>query len=235
MTMSSLHKMAGDVTGGIGHYGGDNGVALSILLNHPTVLHKARSEIDDVVGPDRVMDEDDLPKLKYLQNIITETLRLFPAAPLLVLHYSSADCKIAGYDIPRGTMLLVNAWAIHRDPNLWEDPMSFRPERFDGGAHVELTELLPFGMGRRSCRGAGLARRVMGLALRSMIQCFEWKRVGEGEVDLGEGIGVTLFKTEPLVAKCKAPPVQQRIVRTLENMWQNPHYLLFYSLFRTSY
>ncbi|VFQ75312.1 unnamed protein product [Cuscuta campestris] len=177
--------------------------ALSILLNHPTVLHKARSEIDGVVGPDRVMDEDDLPKLKYLQNIITETLRLFPAAPLLVPHYSSADCKIGGYDVPRGTMLLVNAWAIHRDPNLWEDPTSFRPERFDGGEHVEVTELLPFGMGRRSCPGAGLARRVMGLALGSMIQCFEWERVGAGEVDLGEGVGVTLFKAEPLVAKCK--------------------------------
>lgn len=105
---------------------------MSLLLNHPEVLEKARVELETHVGNDRLIDEEDLSKLPYLQCIISETFRLFPAAPMLVPHQSSDDCKIGGYDIPRGTMLLVNAWAIHRDPKVWDDPTSFMPERFEG-------------------------------------------------------------------------------------------------------
>ncbi|CAH9069437.1 unnamed protein product [Cuscuta europaea] len=177
--------------------------AISSLLNHPRLLHKARYEIDNVVGQHRAIEEEDLPKLNYLHSIILETFRLFPATPLLLPHYSSEDCKIGGYDIPQGTMLLVNAWAIHRDPEIWDDPSSFKPERFDG-LHVESTKLLPFGMGRRSCPGSGLAQKVVGLALGSLIQCFEWERTGEEDVGFGEGVGVTVSKAEPLVARCKA-------------------------------
>nr|GMC64110.1 cytochrome P450 81E8-like [Ipomoea batatas] len=186
--------------------------AMAILLNHPRVLDKARAEIDNLVGQERAIEEEDLPKLKYLQNIILETFRLFSSAPLLVPHCSSDDCKIGGYDIPRGTMLLVNAWAIHRDPKLWDDPTSFKPERFDGGDEVESTKLLTFGMGRRSCPGSGLAQRVVGLALGSLIQCFEWQRVGEEDVDLTEGNGFTAPKAEPLVAICKARDFAHKIL-----------------------
>ncbi|XP_031109276.1 cytochrome P450 81Q32-like isoform X2 [Ipomoea triloba] len=185
--------------------------AMAILLNHSEVLDKARAEIDNLVGQERAIEEEDLPKLKYLQSIILETLRLFPAGPLLIPHYSSADCKIEGYDIPRGTMVMVNAWAIHRDPKVWDDPTSFKPERFDGG-EVESTKLLPFGMGRRSCPGSGLAQRVVGLALGSLIQSFEWQRVGEEEVDLAEGEGFTAPKAEPLVARCKARDFAHKIL-----------------------
>ncbi|KAJ8567308.1 hypothetical protein K7X08_019516 [Anisodus acutangulus] len=87
---------------------------------------------------------------------------------MLLLHESSDDSKVAGYHVPRGTMLLVNAWAIHRDPLLWEDPESFKPERFEG-VEVESWKLLPFGMGRRACPGYGLAQRVVGLALGTMV------------------------------------------------------------------
>ncbi|XP_031106969.1 cytochrome P450 81Q32-like [Ipomoea triloba] len=186
--------------------------AMAILLNHPRVLDKARAEIDNLVGQERAIEEEDLPKLKYLQNIILETFRLFSSAPLLVPHCSSDDCKIGGYDIPGGTMLLVNAWAIHRDPKLWDDPTSFKPERFDGGDEVESTKLLTFGMGRRSCPGSGLAQRVVGLALGSLIQCFEWQRVGEEDVDLTEGNGFTAPKAEPLVAICKARDFAHKIL-----------------------
>ncbi|KZV13944.1 hypothetical protein F511_44764, partial [Dorcoceras hygrometricum] len=136
--------------------------AMSALLNHPEKLEKAKAEMDSFVGSNRLIDESEVPKLPYLQNIISETFRLFPAAPLLVPHESSADCKIGGYDIPKGTILLVNAWAIHRDPMTWDDPTSFEPERFEG-KEVGPAKLLPFGMGRRSCPGSGLAQRVVGL------------------------------------------------------------------------
>ncbi|CBI33754.3 unnamed protein product, partial [Vitis vinifera] len=103
--------------------------AMSLLLNHPDVLKKARVELDALVGKDRLMEESDFPKLQYLQNIISETLRLFPAAPLLVPHMSSENSQIGGFDIPRDTILLANVWAIHRDPKLWEDATSVKPER----------------------------------------------------------------------------------------------------------
>ncbi|KAF2283784.1 hypothetical protein GH714_015246 [Hevea brasiliensis] len=92
--------------------------AMSNLLNHPGVLEKARAEIDAEVGQGRLIDESDLSKLPYLQAIITETLRLYPVAPLLIPHMSSKNCSVGGYDVPKDTMLLINAWAIHRDPEV---------------------------------------------------------------------------------------------------------------------
>ncbi|THG21369.1 hypothetical protein TEA_003672 [Camellia sinensis var. sinensis] len=177
--------------------------AMSLLVNHPEVLKKARAEIDAHVGQDRLIDEPDISKLHYLQAIISETFRLFPTAPLLLPHASSDDCTIGGFNVPRGTILLVNAWAIHRDAKVWNDPTSFKPERFASG-EVEGHKLMPFGMGRRACPGASLAQRVVGLALGSLIQCFEWERVTEKVVDLTEGIGLTMFKVESLEAMCKA-------------------------------
>ncbi|PHT56735.1 Isoflavone 2'-hydroxylase [Capsicum baccatum] len=185
--------------------------AMSLLLNHPEVLEKARTEIDNHVGSDRLVDEADLPKLKYLQSIISETLRLFPAAPMLLPHESSDDCKVAGFHITRGTILLVNAWAIQRDPLLWEDPDGFKPERFEG-MEVEPWKLLPFGMGRRACPGSGLAQRVVGLALGTLVQCFEWKRVSDEKIDLAEGKGLTMPKAEPLMARCKARDIVHKVL-----------------------
>ncbi|KAL0337440.1 UNVERIFIED_CONTAM: cytochrome [Sesamum calycinum] len=186
--------------------------AMSALLNHPEKLDKARAEIDNFIGNNRLVNESDLSKLPYLQNIILETFRLFPAAPLLVPHEASADCTLGGYDIPQGTIILINAWAIHRDPLVWDDPISFNPERFEGAGEVGPTKLLPFGMGRRSCPGMGLANRVVGLALVSLIQCFEWQRIGDALVDLTEGEGLSMPKLTPLEAMCRARDVLHKVL-----------------------
>lgn len=183
---------------------------MSLLLNHPQVLKRAQNEIDKVVGNDRLVDESDVVNLPYLRCIINETLRLCPPGPLLVPHESSEDCVIGGYNIPRGTMLLVNQWAIHHDPKLWTDPEMFKPERFEG---LEGTrdgfKLMPFGSGRRSCPGEGLAVRVIGSTLGLLIQCFDWERLSEKMVDMSEAPGLTMPKAEPLVAKCK-PRLEMR-------------------------
>ncbi|KAG6469372.1 hypothetical protein ZIOFF_074087 [Zingiber officinale] len=89
--------------------------AMSLLLNHPHVLEKAATELDTTVGHEGLVYEDDIPNLIYLNCIINETLRLYPATPLLVPHETSKDCSVAGFYVSAGTMLLVNAWAIHRD------------------------------------------------------------------------------------------------------------------------
>ncbi|XP_076960251.1 cytochrome P450 81Q32-like [Bidens hawaiensis] len=188
--------------------------AMSLLLNHPKVLEKARAEVDEHTGQDRLVQETDLPYLPYIQCIVNETLRLFPAAPLLVPHESSEDCTIGGFDVARGTILLVNAFAIHRDPKVWDDPLSFKPERFEKMGK-EGYMFIPFGMGRRQCPGSSLANKVVGLALASFIQCFEWERVGEELVELSEGKGLTMPKDEPLVAMCKAREQMTHLLKDL--------------------
>ena len=131
--------------------------AMSALLNHPDKMVKAREEIDRVIRTDRLLHETDLASLPYLQCVIHETFRLFPATPLLIQHEASAECRIAGYDIPRGTIVQVNSWAIHRDPSNWDDPETFKPERFENTDAPKAPRLLPFGMGRRACPGNALA------------------------------------------------------------------------------
>nr|AEM42992.1 cytochrome P450 [Siraitia grosvenorii] len=187
--------------------------AMAQLLNNPELLAKAKAELDTKIGQDRPVDEPDLPNLSYLQAIVSETLRLHPAAPMLLSHYSSADCTVAGYDIPRGTTLLVNAWAIHRDPKLWDDPTSFRPERFLGAANeLQSKKLIAFGLGRRSCPGDTMALRFVGLTLGLLIQCYQWKKCGDEKVDMGEGGGITIHKAKPLEAMCKARPAMYKLL-----------------------
>ncbi|KAI3895726.1 hypothetical protein MKW98_025517 [Papaver atlanticum] len=153
-----------------------------------------------------LMNESDLAKLSYLHAIIVETIRLYPTGPLLVPHESSSDCVIGGYHIPRGTMPFVNLWETQNDPKLWDELNKFKPERFEEieGGNKDGFMLMPFGTGRRSCPGEGLAMRVVGLALRFFIQCLEWYRVNEEEmVDMTEGTGLVFPRKERLEAKCR--------------------------------
>ncbi|CAN1287114.1 Cytochrome P450 81Q32 [Linum perenne] len=185
--------------------------AMCNLLNHPHMINKARYEIERQIGQDqipRLLEESDLPKLHYLHDIILETHRLHPSAPLLLPHNSSRDLTLAGYHIPEKTMLIVNAWAIHRDPRVWDDPTSFKPERFES-CNDHHNKLIPFGMGRRACPGAGMAKRVIGLSLGSLIQCFDWGKCGF--IDMMEGAGVTMPMLIPLQANCRPRPVVSKL------------------------
>ncbi|MFQ6659168.1 hypothetical protein Gotur_028168, partial [Gossypium turneri] len=188
--------------------GGTNTVVIALewsmshLLNNLNIMQKSKSELDFHIGHGRLLDETDLPRLSYLQNIISETLRLNPAVPLLVPHVSSDRCNLLGYNIPKGTMLLVNAWAIHRDPKLWDEATCFKPERFENG-RAEGYKMMPFGLGRRACPGIDLGQRVVGLVLGSLIQCFEWKRVSSKKIDMAEGKGLNSPKAKPIEAFCK--------------------------------
>ncbi|KAL2334246.1 hypothetical protein Fmac_015459 [Flemingia macrophylla] len=175
--------------------------AMSNLLNNPEMLKKAKNELDTYIQPDCLVDEIDIPKLPYLQSIVYETLRLHPAAPMLIPHLSSECCTVGEFSVPQNTILLVNAWAIHRDPKLWSDPTDFKPERFE--KESEANKLLSFGLGRRACPGANLAQRTVSLTLALLIQCFEWKRISMEEIDMTEGKGLTMPKKFPLEAMCQ--------------------------------
>ncbi|KAL0325471.1 UNVERIFIED_CONTAM: cytochrome [Sesamum radiatum] len=187
--------------------------ALSLLLNHPHVLKKAQLEIDNHIGHDRLIDESDIAELPYLRCIVNETLRLYPAGPILFPRESSAQCVVGGYHVPAGTMLLVNAWAIHNDPKNWEDAKEFKPERFEGlEGNRDGFRLMPFGSGRRGCPGEALAVRLVGFGLGSMIQCFDWERIGKELVDMTVGLGSSMSKAEPLMAYLRARPVAAKLL-----------------------
>ncbi|OMO70113.1 Cytochrome P450 [Corchorus olitorius] len=93
---------------------------LAQLINHPEVMKKAQKEIDSVVGRNRILEESDVENLPYLKAIVKETLRLHPGGPLVVRE-STEDCSIGGYEIPGGTTLFVNVWALGKDPKQWEN------------------------------------------------------------------------------------------------------------------
>nr|XP_043638725.1 cytochrome P450 93A3-like [Erigeron canadensis] len=178
--------------------------ALSELINHPKVLKKAREEIDRVVGKDRLLQESDLPNLPYLQAIAKESLRLHPGAAIIPRR-ATEDSTVTGYHIPANSTIFVNAWALGRDPEYWDNPLEFIPERFDD-SQVDLRGqhfgLLPFGTGKRMCPGMSLALQLLPAMLGSMIQCFEWKAGKDGNltsVDMEEASGITLPKANPLV------------------------------------
>ncbi|CAN6334689.1 unnamed protein product [Urochloa humidicola] len=190
--------------------------AMALLLDNPDVHKKATTEIHSIVGTSRLIKESDLAELPYLRCIITETLRLKPLTPNHVPHEASRDCVIAGHTITRGTMVLVDVYSMQRDPNMWEDPEKFMPERFmDANVEGDGRFMMPFGLGRRKCPGEGLALRTVGMALGVMIQCFEWECVGE-EVNLSEGSGLTMPMAVPLVALCKPRAEMEPLLKTLE-------------------
>ncbi|KAJ4749467.1 Cytochrome P450 [Rhynchospora pubera] len=188
--------------------------AMTLLLNNPQVLKKAAAEIDAHVGSERLIQESDMPNLPYLHCILNEVLRLYPGGPLLVPHQSRENVSLGGYEIPKGTMLLVNAYQIHRDPSMWDEPTKFKPERFKGKAELA-KRMIPFGMGRRRCPGEGLAIREVGLILGTFIQCFDWERIGEKFIDLTEGSGLTLPKAAPLEAMYRPRHAMMKVLSSL--------------------
>ncbi|KAI3761178.1 hypothetical protein L1987_51589 [Smallanthus sonchifolius] len=177
--------------------------ALSLLLNNPNTLKTVQDEIDEHVGRDRLVEESDLKNLVYLDAVIKETLRLYPAGPLSVPHESMDDCVVSGYNIPKGTRLLTNLWKIHRDPNVWSDPYEFKPQRFlTSQKDIDLKgkhfELLPFGSGRRMCPGLSFALHVLPLILANVIQQFVITKPSNEPIDMSEISGLTTSKATPL-------------------------------------
>ncbi|KAI3705807.1 hypothetical protein L1987_76049 [Smallanthus sonchifolius] len=148
--------------------------------------------------------KSDLSKLTYLNACIKETLRLHPVVPVLIPRRAIEACEILNYTIPQNAQVWVNVWAISHDPKVWEDPNTFKPERFIG-SNIDFTghdyEFIPFGGGRRMC--PGLPSGVMSLQtmLASLILGYDWS-LPNGEdptkLDMTEKFGVTLQKEKPL-------------------------------------
>ncbi|GMQ10229.1 hypothetical protein CsSME_00053314 [Camellia sinensis var. sinensis] len=175
------------------------------LLKHPQIMKKLQNEVREVAKGKLNITEDDLVNMHYLKAVIKESLRIHPPIPLLFPRESIQDAKVMGYDIVAGRQVIVNAWAIARDPFSWEDPEEFRPERFlnssiDFKGHD--FEFIPFGAGRRGCPGTLFAMNVDELALASVVHKFDLSlpdgSSGE-DLDMTEAAGITIHKKNPLI------------------------------------
>ncbi|WCJ41733.1 cytochrome P450 family 83 subfamily B polypeptide 1 [Euphorbia peplus] len=178
--------------------------AMTFLMKNPTSMKKVQDEVRKLVGNKGFVDEDDIQQLPYLKAVIKETMRLQPTLPLLVPRQVSANCILEGYDIKEKTIIYVNAYAIGRDPQIWENPEEFYPERFIGSC-IDLKgqdyELIPFGGGRRRCAGMFIALYTIELALANLLYKFDWKMpigLRSDELDTEAQPGLAMGKKSPL-------------------------------------
>ncbi|XP_068649619.1 geranylhydroquinone 3''-hydroxylase CYP76B74-like [Aristolochia californica] len=177
--------------------------AMSELMNNPQVMKKVQEELDQVIGTSSLVEETHLSKLPYLNAIVKETLRLRPAGPIMLPRTPSETCTAGGYTVPKECRIVVNLWGMQRDPDAWDNPSEFRPERFLNSEKRDFSgndfHFFPFGTGRRICPGALMADRMMMFALATLLHMFNWRLPEGTQLDLLEKFGTVMKKAEPLV------------------------------------
>ncbi|XP_051118017.1 cytochrome P450 71AU50-like [Andrographis paniculata] len=181
--------------------------ALTELIRHPEKMKRLQREVEGVVGGrDRMVGTaaEQLEKMEYLDQVVKETLRLHTIAPLMLPHEALEECVLEGFRIPKKARVMVNIWAILRDPDVWPDPESFVPERFEGrrvdmsGQHFEL---IPFGAGRRSCPGRQVGLLVVKLLLSQLVHCFDWELpdgLRPADLDMSEIFSIVTCRADHL-------------------------------------
>ncbi|RDX64589.1 Cytochrome P450 82A4, partial [Mucuna pruriens] len=155
--------------------------AICLILKNPIVLEKVKAEFHIQVGKKRCIRETDISKLIYFQAIVKETLRLYSPAPLSAPHEFIEDCTVSGYNVKKGTRLIINLWKIHTDLNIWTDPLEFKPES-----------------GRRICPGISFGLQVVHLTLANILHSFEILNPSTEPLDMSETFGITNTKTTSL-------------------------------------
>ena len=135
--------------------------AIAYLVHHPECQREIQRQLDEVVGKDRMPGLDDRPNLPQVQATIMESLRLGNVVEAALPHYTLKDTTLAGYRVPKDTVVVVNLMAVHMDPSCWENPAVFNPRRHidaDGQLITNSGNFLPFSAGRRVCAGEALAK-----------------------------------------------------------------------------
>ncbi|XP_042514085.1 cytochrome P450 71A9-like [Macadamia integrifolia] len=181
------------------------------LIKKPTVMKKAQDEVRSLIGTKGKVEESDLDQLGYVKSVVKEILRMHPPGPLLAPRETRFHCKIDGYDVYPKTRVIVSPWAIGRDPEAWENPDEFFPERFLGssinfiGLHFQL---VPLGAGRRGCPGIYLGPVIVQLALANLLYAFDWELpsgISMEDIDMEEAPGLTTHKKSSLCLVPKLP------------------------------
>ncbi|EDO37670.1 predicted protein [Nematostella vectensis] len=157
---------------------------IAYLSKHPDVQDKIHAELDEVIGGSRMPQLKDRHNMPYIEATIAEILRIRSIVPLALPHKATCDTTLSGYDVPKGTTVIVNLWAIHHDPEEWLNPEEFDPSRFldaDGSYRAAGEKsFLPFSAGRRSCLGEALAKMELFLVCSRILHQFRFSHL-EGE------------------------------------------------------
>ncbi|KAF6143059.1 hypothetical protein GIB67_041127 [Kingdonia uniflora] len=176
--------------------------AMVELIRNPSAMMKAQEEVRRVVGRKSKVHDEDIPQMEYLKWVVKETLRLHVSAPFLIPRVSYTDTDVKGYHIPANTKVFVNVWAIHTDPEIWEDAEEFIPERFSRSTFDfkgQDYEFLPFGAGRRRCPGLSFGLALTEFVFANLLFSFDWELPGGAkieELDMTECFGITVCKKE---------------------------------------
>ncbi|KAK4343464.1 hypothetical protein RND71_036558 [Anisodus tanguticus] len=178
--------------------------AMTGLIVNRNAMKKVQAEIRESVGKKSIVNEDDIQNLPYFKAVIKETFRLYPPAPLLVARETMQNSILEGYEIKPKTIIHVNSWAIARDPEIWENPEEFIPERFlnsDIDFKGQNFELIPFGAGRRGCPAIALGVATVELVLSNLLHAFDWELpcgMKIEDIDTHVLPGLTMHKKKPL-------------------------------------
>ncbi|XP_020258445.1 premnaspirodiene oxygenase-like [Asparagus officinalis] len=178
--------------------------AMSELMKNPRVMKRVQSEMREILKGKAAVTETDTKQLTYLHLVIKETLRLHAPAALLLPQVCQKTTEVHGYVIQEKTRVIVNTWAIGRDPLYWEDAEEFKPERFEGSLidyKGEGFELLAFGAGRRTCPGMIFGLADVELPLAQMLYYFDWELpdgVESDDLDMSETYGLTARRKSDL-------------------------------------
>ncbi|WMV48391.1 hypothetical protein MTR67_041792 [Solanum verrucosum] len=178
--------------------------AMTALISKPNAMKKVQAEIREMVGKKSVVNEEDIQNLPYFKAVIKETFRLFPPGPLLIARETMQNSILEGYEIKPKTIVHVNVWAIARDPEIWENPEEFIPERFlnsDIDIKGQNFELIPFGAGRRGCPAMALGVATVELVLSNLLYAFDWELpcgMKKEDIDTDVLPGLAMRKKEPL-------------------------------------
>nr|WMP39848.1 cytochrome P450 83B1-like protein [Physalis pubescens] len=176
--------------------------AMTSLIANPNAMKKVQEEIRESVGKKSIVSEDDVQNLPYFKAVIKETFRLYPPAPLLVPRETMRNSVLEGYEIKAKSIIYVNAWAIARDPEIWENPEKFIPERFlNSDFQGQNFELIPFGAGRRGCPAMTVGVATVELVLSNLLYAFDWELpcgMKREDIDTHVLPGLTMHKKKPL-------------------------------------
>ncbi|KEP48275.1 O-methylsterigmatocystin oxidoreductase [Rhizoctonia solani 123E] len=140
---------------------------------YPEAAKKAQAEIDSIVGRERIPNLQDRPALPYTEAFVQEIMRMFPPAPLGLSHFTTEAIQFQGYEIPKGSTINANIWAILRDPNHYSSPHTFNPSRFLGPKPELDPKKFIFGFGRRVCPGLHVANNSVWITCAGLLSVFD--------------------------------------------------------------
>lgn len=172
------------------------------LARNPHVMKRLQEEVDATFPNKAPVEYQALMQMDYLDSVVNESLRLYPIAPRLE-RVAKATVEINGLVIPKGMVVMVPTWPLHRDPDLWPEPEEFKPERFskENKETIDPYTYMPFGAGPRNCIGMRFALVLMKLAVVEILQTYSFSVCKETEIPIELDIQGLISPKRPIKLK----------------------------------